>query len=152
MAIIKSNYTGGNGRLVLPSPYVANVVTEELITHVFNKPVAAADILELAYLPPYCRVLGATIVAEGTGATTLDVGFMSGEVGSDDPARTSGTELFDAVAPTTETDVTLLDIAAAGKSEDARSIGVKPSALIAAAPTTVLHLRIRYAMGVSNPI
>ncbi|MDP0928509.1 hypothetical protein Q0601_15085 [Paracoccus onubensis] len=152
MAIKKSNYTGGNGRLVLPSPYVANVVTEELVTHVFKEPVAAADILELAYLPPYCRILGATIFAEGTAGTTLNVGFMSGDVGSDDPARTSGTELFSAVDPETETDMTMAAIAAAGKSDAARSIGVRPSATIAADPDTVLHLRIRYATGVSNPV
>lgn len=150
MAIIKSNYTSGNGRLVLPSPYVANVVTEELVQHVFTEAVTTADILELAYLPPYCRVLGATVVMTGITTETLDVGFMNGEVGSTDPSRTSGDELYAAVAAATETDATLAKIAAAGKSDAARSIGVVPSANIAAADTTVLTMRIRYAMGVGS--
>lgn len=150
MAIKKSNYTGGNGRLVLASPFVANVVTEELVIHTFTEEVTAADILELAYLPPYCRILDAAVVAVGTGATTLNIGFMTGEVGSDDPARTSGDELFAAVAPTTETPIALIDIAAAGKVDTPRSIGVVPSATIAASPTTQLVLRLRYATGV-NP-
>ena len=147
MAIVKSNYTGGNGRPVLHSPYVANVPAETIVTHTFTASVGASDILELAYLPPYCKVLGVDLLTVGTAAVTFTVGMMSGAVGSDDPARTSGSELFSAVTPTTMQSAALTALVALQPASEARSIGVKVSGTVAASGSTQLHMRIRYATG-----
>ena len=87
------------------------------------------------------------MIGEGTGATTFTVGLMSGEFGSTDPARTSGNELFSAVAGNALQTASLVSLAALGKTDAARSIGVRASAAIAANPATKLHLRISYATG-----
>lgn len=147
MAIKKSSITGGNARKQLPNPYVAFTPAEVLITHTFTEAVASTDILELAYLPGYNRVLSAEIMSEGTGATTFDVGFMSGEVGSNDPDRTVGTDLFAAVTPTAQAAAGLSKLAALPSSDVVRSIGIKPSANVAANAATKIHLRLRYATG-----
>ena len=145
MAIKKSNFTGGNGRRQLPSPYVAKVPSQIIITHTFNEAVDENDVLELAYLPPYCRITEATLLTVGTGAVTFDVGVMSGAIGSEDESRTSGTELFDGVTPTTAQEAALADLVALAPSGDARSIGVVPSGEVAASAGTTLHLRLTYA-------
>ncbi|MDB6179000.1 hypothetical protein PAF17_16025 [Paracoccus sp. Z330] len=146
MAIKKSNFTGGNGRLQLHSPYVAKVPAVAIIEHTFTEAVGAADILELAYLPPYCRILEAELLTVGTAAVTFDVGLMSGPVGSNDPARTCGAELFDSVTPTTQENAELADLVAISKAQEARSIGVVPSGTVAAAAGTKLYLRLTYAV------
>lgn len=149
MAIKKSTYTGGNGRGQLPSPYVANVATETLITHVFREAVNTTDILELAYLPAYCRILDVEIAAEGTGfgETTVDIGFMDGEVGSPAEDRVSGDELFDGVTLTAGGRAGLATLAGLPSVDIPRSIGVKVSANVTANPNRRLHMRIRYATG-----
>lgn len=147
MAIKKSNVTTGMARMQLPSPVAAYAPATMILTHVFSEAVATADILELAVLPPYCRVISAELIGEGTGATTFTVGLMSGEFGSTDPARTSGNELFSAVAGNALQTASLVSLAALGKTDTARSIGVRASAAIAANPATKLHLRISYATG-----
>ena len=147
MAIKKSTYTGGNARKQLPNPYVANTPAEVLITHTFTDALAAADILELAYLPAYCRVLSAEVFAAGTGATTFDIGFMTGDVGSPDAARVLTPDLFDDVTPTTQASASLGTLAAIAAAPVPRSIGVKPSADVAASGTKKLYLRLRYATG-----
>lgn len=147
MAIKKSTYTSGNGRPHLHAPYVAGVPAEVIVKHVFTQLVEDTDILELCYLPPYCKVLSAELLTVGTSTTTFDVGFMSGAVGSPDPARTSGDELFDGVTPTTMAVASLAKLAAITPTDAPRSIGVKPSADVAASGSTVLYLRLRYATG-----
>lgn len=145
MAIKKSTFTGGNGRRQLPSPYVAKTPNQIIITHTFTEAVGATDVLELAYLPPYCRITEASLLTVGTAAVTFDVGVMSGEVGSDDENRTSGDELFDGVTPTTQQEAALADLVALAPAAVARSIGVRPSGTVAANTATKLHLRITYA-------
>lgn len=147
MAIKKSTYTGGNARKQLPNPYVANTPAEVLITHTFTEALAAADILELAYLPAYCRILSAEVLTVGTSTTTFDIGFMSGDVGSPDPGRTLTADLFDDVTPTTQASTGLGGLAAIAAAGVPRSIGVKPSADISASSSKKLHLRLRYATG-----
>lgn len=149
MAIKKSIFTGGMGRKQLPSPYVANQPVEVIVSHAFTEALATTDILELAALPPNCKIVGAHLMTEGTGATTITAGFMSGDFGSNDPARTSGNELFNAAAATTEQTTSLAALAALAPTELPRSIGVRASAAIAANPATKLHLRLRYVSGQS---
>ncbi|TJZ85829.1 hypothetical protein [Paracoccus hibiscisoli] len=146
MAIKTSKYTGGNGRKQLPSPYVAHVATTEIVEHVFTEAVAAADILELCYLPPNCRITDLRIQTVGTGAATLTMGLMSGDVGSLSAARTIGTELFNAQAtPTTVQAATLANLAALMSSPMPRSIGVQFSANVAANPVNKIMAIITYA-------
>lgn len=147
MAIRKSTYTGGNSRGQLHSPYVAKVPATVLIEHRFTAAVAATDILELAYLPPYCRILDASLLTVGTAAITFSVGFMSGDVGSVDPARTCGAQLFSAVTPTTQQNAPLGTLAAMQAADVSRSIGVVPSGNVPASPDTKLYLRLTYATG-----
>lgn len=147
MAIKKSSFTASNGRRMMHSPYQANVPAVALISHTFTEAVAAADILELAILPPYCRILDLEIVSVGTGAVTADVGFMSGEPGSPDAARTVGAELFSAVTPTTAQRAALATLVGLASTETARGIGVKFSGAVAASASTKLHAKITYTTG-----
>ncbi|MGP9804031.1 hypothetical protein [Paracoccus sp. NSM] len=146
MAIIKSRYTGGNGRKQLPSPYVAHVECVEFIDHVFTQPLTTADILELFYLPPNCRITDIRIVTAGTGAATLNMGLMSGDVGSEDASRTLGTQFFNAQAtPTNPQTASLAGLAAVAASPMPRSVGVSFSANVAANPGNRITAIVRYA-------
>lgn len=145
MAIKKSTYTGGMGRPTLHSPNIAFAATEAIIEHVFNEAVAATDILEIAYLPAYCRIMSAEVFSIGTGAVTFNVGFMSGKVGDVDPARTSGAEIFSAVTPTAKAEAAINTVAGLAMSDADRSIGIVPSAQVAANAGTKIYLRLRYA-------
>lgn len=145
MAIKKSTYTGGNGRPQLPSPYVSKVPAVAIIEHSFKEAVGSDDVLELAYLPAFCRILDATLHAVGTGAVEATVGIMSGEVGSTDASRTSGSELFDGLVPTTQRDATLADVLKVESADVNRSIGVTFSGNVAANTATKLYLRLTYA-------
>lgn len=148
MAIKKSTYTGGMGRPMLHSPFTAHVPVTAIIEHSFAEGLPAGDILELAYLPANAKILAVELVTVGTAAVTFTVGFMSGQVGSSDPARTSGAELFSAVTPTTKQEAAIPALAALPKNSNADvSIGVKASAAVAANAATKLFLRITYATG-----
>lgn len=148
MAIKKTSYTGGNGRAVLHSPNIAQVPVTVLIKHSFAEALATTDILELAVLPAYCKIIAADIKAVGTGATTFNVGLMTGSPNGSDEGRASGSELFSAVAPT---DTESADIDALSDLDAVAadtSIGITASAAIAADPDTMLYLRLTYAKGV----
>ncbi|UFM64239.1 hypothetical protein LOS78_01830 [Paracoccus sp. MA] len=147
MAIKKSKITGGMARRQMPSPYVAHQPVTTIITHEFSEAVASTDILELAALPPYCKIVSIEMIGSGTGATTFTVGFMSGEFGSSDPARTLGNELFNAVAAGDKAEAAIPALAALAVTDSIRSIGVRPSANVAANPATKLHFRISYVTG-----
>lgn len=147
MAIRKSKYTGGMSRKQQASPYVANQPVTIVLSHDFTDGLPAGDILELAAIPPFCKVVMATLQTVGTAAITITAGTMSGEYGSNDPARTSGTELFNAAVPTTQVDATLVALVAIPVADVARSIGIRASAAIPANPATKLHLRLSYISG-----
>lgn len=149
MAIKKSTYTGGMGRPTLHSPYVAHVAAEAIVEHTFREAVGTADILELVVLPAHCKILSAELVSAGTAAITFDVGIMSGKPHSNDPARTVGTQLFAAATPTTAVAAAIPALSALAVASEDRSIGVRPSASVAANSATKLFLRIRYAKGLN---
>lgn len=147
MAIKKTKYTGGAARKSLHSPFAARVPATEIIAHTFTEALATTDILELAVFPPYCRPISAELVTVGTSTTTFTVGFMSGSPYSDDAARTSGSELFNAVTPTTKQDAGIAALDDIAATAAPRSIGVKASAAVAANAATKLYLRISYISG-----
>lgn len=100
------------------------------------------DKLELGVLPADCRIADAWMISE-TATAVVDIGIMSGEVGSTDTARTVGDELFDGVALNTAgvRTVNFLDIAALAPSPLNRSIGlIATAANIAAASKVKLGL------------
>jgi hypothetical protein len=149
MAIKKSKITGGMARRQMPSPYVANQPVTTIITHQFDEALTTADMLELTALPASLLKNADKMIGEGTGATTMTVGFMSGEFGLSDPARTLGAELFNAVAANAMAEVAIPALAALAVSDSIRSIGVKPSANIAANAANKLHFRITYVSGIA---
>lgn len=137
MALFQSPWATG---MLLPArPQTAFATHSQLyIMDIPAAGIAANDILELAILPPYARIVDAKLITAGSlGAATVDVGLMSGLTGEltneDGSARTVGTELFAAAALTAE--VTQLAKSAAllvGPTQKDRSIGVKFSAAVTA--------------------
>lgn len=137
MALFQSPWATG---MLLPArPQTAFATHSQLyIMDIPAAGIAANDILELAILPPYARIVDAKLITAGSlGAATVDVGLMSGLTGEptneDGSARTVGTELFAAAALTAE--VTQLAKSAAllvGPTQKDRSIGLKFSATVTA--------------------
>lgn len=87
------------GSLPIVAPRSAGAVHCQRFHYVFATTQDENDILELAVLPAFCRVVDAVVVPEGTMTSrTCDIGIMSGTVGSTDTARTSGNQFFNDVA------------------------------------------------------
>lgn len=113
-------------------------------------PAAINDIADAVQLPGGARIIDWYFEADAalTGLT-VDVGFMSGEFGSTDGARTCGTELGAAVNVATANTA----IVRASKPDGLmsastvldRSIGVKFLAAMGAGANRRLHLVILYA-------
>lgn len=151
MALIQSPWATG---MLLPArPQTAFSTHSQLfIVDVPAAGFAANDILELAILPPYARIVDATLVTAGgsLGAATADIGLMSGTTGDltndDGSARTVGTELFAAAALTGE--ILRLSKSAAllvEPTQKDRSIGVKFSAAVAAGAGKKIGLQLSIA-------
>ena len=128
MALIQSVWAKGQQHPARPQTAFAE--HGQLFIHDISAGVASGDILELAVLPPYARIIDAKLVNVGSlGAGSVDVGIMTGQTGNllDDAgaARTCGNELFDDAAVTaglvamTKTAGVLL-----ASSDKDRSIGV----------------------------
>ena len=97
MSIFQSNAAKGTLPTAYPG-FAGQAVTQRFAIQVPTN-VAANDILEMLPIPPGCR--SAEIIVDsddldtgGAPAITFDVGIMSGEFGSTDPARTCGAEFF----------------------------------------------------------
>lgn len=146
MAIIKSIVSGGNARQVLHSPFTANVPAIALVEHVFNRDVNAGDIVEMAALPAYCRILNVEAVGVGLGATTVNVGLMTGEPFQEtEDERVIDTAIMATADVSTRAEATLedlIDILGVGKN---RSIGVTFSTAVPADVAKRLILRVTYA-------
>lgn len=146
MAIKQSQYFVGNARTPVPHPHRKGEVIEYLFTHTFNEAVADTDILELFPIFPYGRIVGFDFICENVGTNALDIGLMSGSVGSLDAARTSDDVLIDGIAANTGGVTALTAIAAiAENGDEAVSVGVKTATSITAGSTKKLHVRIRVA-------
>lgn len=150
MALIQSPWA--KGQKPVARPQTAWTVHAQLfVVDLTSQAFAAGDILELAVLPPYARIVGAQLVTVGAlGAATVDIGLMSGNTGDltnpDDSARTSGNELFAAAALTAE--LTFISKSASlllEPTEKDRSIGVKFSAAVAAGAGKKIGLLLQFA-------
>ena len=148
MAIKRSPWALGNRTSV--RPIYAGAITQTTFSHTLIEDIAAADILDLGVVPGGCRVHDAILFAEGdfTGITA-NIGLMSGDPGSVDPARTVGSEFYAAQAlPATLTVPARLAKTAPlllARVDFERSIGLQLSALVTAAATRKLHLTLFYS-------
>lgn len=135
-----------------PTAYVSGDVMSSHVDYVFDAATmgaatfsASLDKLELAVLPAGAQLVGAQVIGANFGAITGNIGLMSGEVGSTDNARTSGSEIFSAISiNNNEARATLAACLAIAPSNQHRSIGFVPSADVAAGATKRLTLRIEY--------
>lgn len=107
---------------------------------------AAADIVEIGELPPFCRIIDAKIYTNGTfTGVTADVGILNGEYGDvTDQARTSGNEIFAAADLTTMTRLAKSDSLKIEPVEASRGIGVKVSGAVTAAANKYIVLELTY--------
>lgn len=95
MAILKGPIS--NGTANVPFPTFAGIVAVATYSHTFTTAPAAGDIVELAVLPQDCKPVEAVFTCDDmdAGAALLfDLGIMTGETGSLDPARACGSEFF----------------------------------------------------------
>ncbi|WP_417724566.1 hypothetical protein [Salipiger sp.] len=152
MTIHRNEY--GQLRAMPPTALQSGVVAAVIFTHTFTAAkgdfTAASDILEIGMLPAGCRPISATLIGDGFGAITADVGFMTGQPGAatndDGSARTSADELFDGVsvndAENAATKATLLAIS---PSAAHRSIGVKLSGNVVADGSQTVTVLVQYS-------
>lgn len=150
MALISTQYASG----VKPTfrPQTAGALHSQL----FIVPIPAGgfakdDILELAQLPPYARIVDAQLVFVGApvAGATADVGLLTGEPGEptneDGSVRTIGNELFsggalDGIQRLGNTNALLIK-----KSDRARSIGVKFNAAVPFVAGKQIGLQLHFA-------
>lgn len=142
MAIRKLNLVGLYSAMT--TPQINGETATVLITHTVREDIGTGDILELAALPADMKLLDAVLSTENAGTTNLTVGFMTGKPNDADPTRTSGSEIFSAVAAGTEHRATLIALAALPRSDGNRSIGLRTSAAITAAANKKIHLLLTY--------
>lgn len=82
-----------------PRGLSAGVVMCARMKFIFSTAFAfATDKLELGVLPPFCRIVDATLLGELGSVNLVSIGLMSGEVGVNDVSRTVGSELFSGVS------------------------------------------------------
>lgn len=97
MALIQTNEA--RGIVTTPGPLTSGVTVATESEFTVPAGLAAGDVVEMLRLPAYCTVVDAILVTDdvdsnATPTLSLDVGFVSGEVGKKDNSRTCGNELF----------------------------------------------------------
>jgi hypothetical protein len=143
MATFQSS--AAKGQAATPSAYQAGIVTTAIFEYTFTAAyVAATDVIELGLLPADTQIVGATVIGTGLGATTADIGLMSGTPSDYTSERTVGDELFDGTSVNNATaNATLADCLAVPRSNAHRSIGAKIAANVAAG-SAKLTVKIDY--------
>lgn len=138
MAIVQSDW--GLGRKMAPVSREGGSVVVAKYNITIGEDLAAGDKIELGVLPAYHHIVDATLVSDGLGeGVTVNVGIMSGAVGTPDDARTVGSEIFEAA------EVGADAVVRASKAEgflispanDHRSIGVEAAGAVTASDQTV---------------
>lgn len=152
MTITQSEWA--KGRNNVPYPNNAGAICSVRCFVTVAATIAAGDIIELACLPAGHELVDAILDSDdldtGTPGIVWDVGVMSGDWQSEDPARTCGNELFAAttisqaggVARPTKKEA--MRITASGKD---RSIGLKLGVVAGTPAAGVIGLRIFYQAG-----
>lgn len=144
MAIFQSS--AAKGQAATPSAYQAGIVTTAIFEYTFTADYATAtDVIELGLLPADTQVVGATVIGAGLGATTADIGIMTGTPGDTVGTRTVGDELFDGITvDNDENSATLANCLAVARSNAHRAIGAKVAANVAAGAAKKLTVKIDY--------
>lgn len=144
MALFQSRHA--LGQETAPVIYEAGCVGVAIFTYTFDKAfTAASDILELGMIPADTRIIAATLIGEGLGAITADVGVMSGDFGAKDATRTTGTQLFnDQSVNDTEGDATRKNCLSVAPSDKHRGLGVTLSGNVAAGASKKITLVVEY--------
>lgn len=147
MAIVKSPWAFG--QYAIPTAGESGVVVAYTASYTFatGDEFATGDIVELAVLPADHLIASAVLIPEGNFGTgvTADVGIMSGTVGSDDQARTSGDEIFDGATLTGLVSAPNIKAYTSIARTDAdRSIGVKFSGDVTGAGQKLTLLVLMY--------
>lgn len=138
MAIVQSQW-GAQKRQAPVSAEAGGVVCEKY-KFVVTSNMAIGDIIELGVLPSYHTAVDTILISDAIGTTALDVGIMTGEVGSPDQTRTMGNEFFSSapgdalVRPNKQAGFRLQPV------ERDRSIGVKIMNAALVASSQVIEL------------
>ena len=130
MAVINTKYA--KREIPLPYPKQAGEVVAYRFTYTVPTSITEGDIIELAVLPAFCRVVDAIFDSADLDTNVSpeivwDIGVMSGAVG-DTGTRTCGDELFDGITTSQAGGVvrpTLQKAFQIATSSDHRSIGAK---------------------------
>lgn len=135
-------------RTTPPVAYQAGAMMVAVFEYAFVQAfTAATDIIEIGALPAGAKLHGATLLGTGLDAlNTADVGLMTGEAGDYDETRTSGEQLFNAVAAqaASEIDATRRTCLAITPADTHRGIGVTLTVNEAASSAKKLTLVIEY--------
>ncbi|QRG06102.1 hypothetical protein EZH22_24430 [Xanthobacter dioxanivorans] len=150
MAVFNSKYATRE----YPVPYPDGSAEVIAVRFAYTVPatIALNDIIEIAVLPAYCRVVDMILDADdldtgGSPAIVLDVGIMSGAVG-DGGTRTIGAEFFSGATTAQAGGVvrpTLKTAFRVAPTSDHRSIGVKIATAAATAAAGEIGLTVLYA-------
>lgn len=149
MSVIQS--AAALGRVAIAYPSIAGHVVAQRFSYTVPVNIAEGDIVELAPIPPGCRVIDMVLDSADldTGsAILLNVGIMSGDWGDPANDRTVGAEFFSGSNVAQAGGVARPTLASAfkqGASDKARSIGVKIATDAATAQAGEIGLTVHYA-------
>lgn len=135
------------GRAQQPVGYASGTVCAAILSHTFTKDfTAATDVLELGFLPGGAQVIGATLIGEGLGAFTADVGTMDGKAGENDDDRALTADLlFDGVSVNdNEAAAAVLTCLGIARVADHRGIGATLSGDVAAGAGKKITVVVQY--------
>ena len=144
MALFQS--ATAKNRRTPPVPQQAGMVAAAVFTHNFTKDFTAADdILELGMLPAGAQAVKATVIGEGLGSITADIGIMTGDAGENDETRSAGAEFFDDVSVNdNEAAAPVKTCLAVAPEQKHRGIGVVLSGNVAAGPNKKITVVLEY--------
>lgn len=133
------------GIKIVPQAFTkgAVVATTAKFTIPAGTTITSSDIIELAVLPAFHRIVDVKVIPTGSySAATADIGIMSGEVGDKESARTSNDVIFADVALTGIVGtVAKADALVMATANQDRSIGVALSgSVVGAGQTLTLQL------------
>lgn len=137
-----------NRRETAPVPLSAGMEAVAIFSYVFKDAyTAATDIIELGAIPATARVTGCTVIGEGLGVVTADIGIIDGEPGDgrDETRDLTAELLFDDVdVNDNEASAAMLTCLGIAVSQAHRGLGAKLSGDVAAGAAKKLTLVLRY--------
>lgn len=135
------------GRKQQPTDYAHGVVCTAVLDYTFTEDfTASSDVLELGFLPGGAQPVGATLIGEGLGAITADVGVLDGKAGeSDDDRALTADLLFDGVSvDDNEAAAAKLTCLGVAKDSGHRGLGATLSGDVAAGAAKKITVVLEY--------